>query len=336
VLRIATTSILLLFLAETSSVEAQPPVQWPVHNRILGKHDKASKDISGIACSTTAGFPRRCLVIDDNLQAAQQIVLHDGWLEAGALVPLIDNTWRGKPLELDGEGVAFAEGVFYVIGSHGHPRDEDHKLDPGNDRELISARIAAASQIIPLRVESDGALVRQSPLNLSSAIAAQPELQAYAEKRLEGNGLTIEGIAVKGDSLFAGFRGPNLPGARAAILQVSIVGLRGGAGSAARLFKLPLGKGQGVRDMAPFNDGFLVLAGPTASGAGSYQLFSWDGVSDEGVRALGDITAISAASGTRKPEAILPLDGTKQAIRVLILFDGAEMGDPTVLTVQLP
>jgi hypothetical protein len=168
--------LLLLVLASATAATAQQTVPWPVQNRLLGKNGKASTDISGIACSTTAGFPRRCLVIDDNLQAAQQVTLHEGRLEADQPVPLIDNAWQGRPLELDGEGVAFADGVFYVIGLHGHPRDGGHKLDPITNHDLIEARIAAAGQIVPLHLEPDGTLTRLPVLTLTGAIAAQPEL----------------------------------------------------------------------------------------------------------------------------------------------------------------
>ena len=54
----------------TSVVAAQADQPWKVHGKLLGKaispsdYEK-SEDVSGIACSTTAGFPRLCLVADD-------------------------------------------------------------------------------------------------------------------------------------------------------------------------------------------------------------------------------------------------------------------------------
>lgn len=328
--------VLLLFFAGATAAVAQQTERWQVPNGLLGKNGKVPKDISGIACSTNTGFPRLCLVIDDNLQAAQQVTMQDGSLDAGEPIPLIEDAWQGRPLELDGEGVAFAEGVFHVIGSHGHPRDADHKLDPVADRDRIEARIKAASQIVPLRLEPDGTLTRLPVLTLTRAIATQPDLRVAAGRRLEANGLTVEGIAVKGGRLLAGFRGPNLPDGRAAVLDVTLSGLRTGNDSTSRLFKLPLGGGQGVRDMAPFGQGFLVLAGPTANEAGRYELFAWDGASGDGVKSLGDITCATTASEARKPEAVLPLNDDGPLLRVLILFDGAKKGDPTVVAVQPP
>jgi hypothetical protein len=107
---------------------------WPVRGKLQGKNGKKSKDVSGIDCATARGFPRAGLVIDDNMQEAQFVTVKDGEIVAGEMIPLIDNSFEGKPLELDGESVAYADGFFYVIGSHGHPRDSDHRLDPTKTR----------------------------------------------------------------------------------------------------------------------------------------------------------------------------------------------------------
>jgi hypothetical protein len=79
---------------------------WPVKNKLEGPDDKKSRDMSGIACTTESGFPRACLVIDDNLQSAQLVTLKDGEIVAGQSIRLIDHTFHDKSLELDGEGVA--------------------------------------------------------------------------------------------------------------------------------------------------------------------------------------------------------------------------------------
>ena len=91
--------------------------KWDVKGDLVGKKDKVSEDLSGIACATASGFPRTCLVIDDELQSAQIVTLTDGALMAGRSISLINDTFDGKPMELDGEGVAYADGYFYVIGS---------------------------------------------------------------------------------------------------------------------------------------------------------------------------------------------------------------------------
>ncbi|MET4279906.1 MULTISPECIES: DUF3616 domain-containing protein [unclassified Bradyrhizobium] len=148
-----------------------------MQHRLLGKDGKKSKDVSGIACSATQGFARECRVIDDNLQEAQFVTVKDGKIVAGDAVRHIHETSKKKPLELDGEGVAYADGYFYVIGSHG-PRDKDRKLDPRVDAAKIKERIAASSQIVPFRgANSRGASTVERTDKLREVIALLHSLE---------------------------------------------------------------------------------------------------------------------------------------------------------------
>ncbi|MGY4431167.1 hypothetical protein ACVWWO_003644 [Bradyrhizobium sp. F1.13.1] len=152
--------------------------QWWVKHRLLGKDGKQSKDVSGIGCSATQGFPRECRVIDDNLQEAQFVMVKDGKIVAGDAARHIHDTSKKKPLELDGEGVAYADGYFYVIGSHGHPRDKDRKLDPRVDAAKIKERIAASNQIVRFRgANSRGASTVERTDKLREAIALLHSLE---------------------------------------------------------------------------------------------------------------------------------------------------------------
>ncbi|KRP94300.1 hypothetical protein AOQ72_24155 [Bradyrhizobium yuanmingense] len=326
---------LLLGLVMAGGVQPSPAAAddaWPVKNKLIGKDGGKSKDVSGIACTTADGFPRSCLVIDDNLQGAQFIELTDGKLVAGSPVKLIDNTFNGKALELDGEGVAFSKRQYYVIGSHGHPRDKDHKLDPKKDADKIRARIAASSQIVRFRTTgADGnASGLQRTGQLREVIAAEPALLEFMDIRLEKNGLTIEGLAIKDDrTLLAGFRGPVLNDNRAVVLSVEIDALFGDRKSTThRLFRLPLGDNRGVRDLAAYGDRTLILAGPVADGPGAYAIYSWDGES-ETVRLLKELPF----DPKRKPEGLLPLGATSAGLRVLIVFDSDKEGTPTPIEI---
>src|SRR5258708_78871 len=224
---------------------ADEPKTWPVKHRLLATDGEKSTDVSGIACTTAVGFPRSCLVIDDNSQSAQLVTLEEGKIIAGKQVELISNTFKKKALELDGEGVAFAEGFYYVIGSHGHPRDKKRKLDPVKDKEEIDARIIAASQVVRIKAGPNGRVsaVDRSP-NLRNIVAAQPELRRFTEQRLENNGVTIEGIAIRGKRVFVGFRGPTLDNGRAPILSGAPDGILGGGAPAAEPHLLLVGDGQ--------------------------------------------------------------------------------------------
>jgi len=308
---------------------------WPVKNKLVGKKDKKSEDVSGIACTTQQNFPRSCLVIDDNVQVAQFVKVRDGELVAGDTVKLIDDEFGDAPLELDGEGVAFFQGFYYVMGSHGHPRDKKAKLDPTKDAEEIKARIAASSQIVRFRAaaENGGAAETQRTPNLRKIIAAEPSLAPFMDQRLEKNGLTIEGIAIKDDAtLFAGFRGPVLDNNRAIVISVPVDSLFSGAATQHRMFRLALGKGRGVRDLAVFEAGILILAGPVADGPGVYAVYAWDGES-ENVKLLSELTQFAPE---RKPEGLLALDKSGAGLRILIVFDSDKEGTPTPVTVPLP
>jgi len=309
---------------------------WAVKGKLLGKPGEKSKDISGIACAAPQGFPRACVVIDDNSQAAQFVTVNDGDIVVGAGIPLIDNTFEGKALELDGEGVAYADGFYYVIGSHGHPRDSDHKLDPVRDAAKIKARIAAASQIVRFRAGTDGAVSAiERTGRLRTIMAAEPALAPYLDRRLDNNGLTIEGIAIRQGRILVGYREPALSNGRAAILSVAIEALFGNAPADARLYRLPLGKGRGVRDLAVFGDNVLILAGPATSDPGPAAIYRWDGASED-VLLLKDLAVLVADEGMRKAEALLPLDESPSGLRVLILFDGEKEGAPATITIPGP
>jgi len=325
-------AILLGAAALLAIVGTKAPAQdnstWPVDGRIVGPDGEKSKDVSGIACETMQGFPRRCLVIDDNLQAAQTVELQEGRIIAGNSIPLIDNQFDGQPLELDGEGIGFADGFYYVIGSHGHPRDKKRKLDPVRDANKIKARIAASSQIVRVKLGADDSVISMDrSTKLRDVIASQSVLLPFMDRRLENNGLTIEGIALRGGRLLAGFRGPALDNGHAAVLSVTIDGLFGAGAPNTELHLLRLGDGQGVRDLAAFDGGILVLAGPTADGRGRYSIHWWDGESER-IRFLRDLADIVGDDPDRKPEALLALDQSPYGLRALIVRRG-ERGRPS-------
>jgi Protein of unknown function (DUF3616) len=144
--------------------------------------------------------------------------------------------------------------------------------------------------------------------------------------------LTIEGIAVRQGRILVGYREPALSNGRAAVLSVAIESLFGDAPADARLYRLPLGEGRGVRDLAMFGDTVLVLAGPATAEPGLAAIYRWDGVSED-VLLLKDLAVLVGKNGTRKAEALLPLDESPSGLRVLILFDGEKEGAPAVITI---
>jgi len=136
-------------------------------------------------------------------------------------------------------------------------------------------------------------------------------------------------------------RGPVL-GTDAAVLSVPLSAVFDGQQAPSRLHKVQLekdtlGKPRGVRDMTRYADGFLVLAGPVNDPPedreiqqSDYSIYVWDG--ESGLKRVMDVPAYGKKV---KPEALLPLDGNAERVRVLLLFDGPKEGAPRSLEVKL-
>lgn len=97
-----------------------------------------------------------------------------------------------------------------------------------------------------------------------------------------------------------------------------------------------------MRDLAAFDGGVLVLAGPMQSVNGTYSVYWWDGVSGR-AKWLADLPDYFSDKEARKkhgsqwkPEALLPLSRNARGLRVLLLFDGAKNGKPRSLRIAYP
>ncbi len=272
-------------------------------------------------------------MIDDESQAAQVVTLFDGRVVAGAIVPLITDSFDGRPLELDGEGVAFSDGAFYVIGSHGHPRDRKHRLDPQSDADEIASKIKASSQVVRVHLPPsawtadagtvDGDL--RSSSRLREAIASNVELAPSMDQRLDGGGMTIEGIAVNDGRLYVGFRSPLLHAQSAVIMDVGLGSVFGSGSLDAKFTTLNLG-GRGIRDLTVSDGSFLILAGPAEESGDGFAIYMWD---KSTTTLLGELPPFGDDA---KPEAIVQLDGGSGSRRVLVLSDGLKEGGPRAVT----
>lgn len=313
--------------------------EWSVNGDLTGKKGKVSEDVSGIACATSTGFPRTCLIIDDELQAAQVVTLTEGTITAGRMIPLIDDKFDGKALELDGEGVAFADNFFYVIGSHGRPRHDKDATDAAQEAERVAARFNASSRLLRLKFDPVTGTIADKPdvsRALGVLIAAEPSFVPFKDRALEDGGVSIEGVAVRGDRLFAGFRGPVIGNTGAVIMSVALGHFFDGKPADMKLHPLPLEKGRGVRDLAVFDNGILILAGPMQDVDGTYSVFWWDCIGTS-AKPLGDLPNYTSDKGKQwKPEALLPLDRDATTLRVLVLLDSAKQGKPQTARVRYP
>ena len=346
-------------LGGIDSVVAKDNDIWKVEGKLLGKplrnashpddsNSRKSEDVSGIACAASSGFPRLCVVADDETQGAQIVILKEGELIAGSFIRLINDVYDEKPVELDAEGVAYADGSFYVIGSHGRARHESTAADLAKS----DAKAAASRHLFRIRFAPDSVDLRTGTLlappmitrssGLPQLINEQPELKPWFDQPLDRNGLTIEGVAAQAGTLYVGMRAPVMQNGSAVILSLPPGVLFDGQAGQARVHQIMLdkdtrGHARGIRDIVPHRANLLILAGPVTDPpddnvrAGDYAIYSWNRV-DPAAKLLRDLPAYGKAI---KPEALLPLDEKDGELRMLVLFDGPKEGAPTPVRVRL-
>jgi Protein of unknown function (DUF3616) len=239
-------------------------------------------NISGLACKQADTGASKCLVIDDEGRSAQITTIGDGVIAPGARLSLVGKRppkdtigrppaqigcsgGKGKFKNIDGEAVAYSSPFFYVAGSHGCSRHSNRFRSSA----FILARIpeahvtGATSGRTPV-LGSPGVL---TTYRLSEALAAAPNVRRYFTMDLtNANGLNIEGLVVTGGKLFAGLRAPTLDGKSfvVAIDADRLFDAKASIGeSDVRVIPVPLGLDRSIRDLAPLNDGrLLVLSGP--------------------------------------------------------------------------
>lgn len=224
----------------------------------------------------------------------------------------------GPDEEIDVEGLDIDDGYLWLVGSHGLKR---RKADAAKNPEKQIARLAELRADgnryllarVPLiadeegprlvtRDEGDGTPRCAARLMggdrgnvLTEALRFDPHLAPFLQIPSKDNGLDVEGLAVRGDRVFLGLRGPVLRG-WAVVLELEIeesasglLGLRpvGEDGAPYRKHFLDL-RGLGLRDMCFHGDDLLLLAGPTMDLDGPAGVFRWrDAIGADASQLLG-------------------------------------------------
>lgn len=217
--------------------------------------------------------------------------------------------------EVDVEGLAYAEGYLWLVGSHSlirckptlddgakKARQQLHQVNRRGNRYLL-ARIPVEEtngiHTLVKKVTQDGTKRRAAQLrgddrgnDLTKALRQDEHLGSYFGIPGKDNGFDIEGLAVAGTRVFLGLRGPVLRGwavileltpkenrKHPSLLQLESIGPKGGR---YRKHFLQLG-GLGVRDLCVQGPDLLILAGPTMSLDGPVKVFRWkDGANPKG------------------------------------------------------
>ena len=257
--------------------------------------------------------------------------------------------------EADIEGIARSGDWLWAIGSHALVRrrpkpvhDEEKvvrrlgKLRRDPNRYVIvrlAVQLGVDRRPEPVRVSRDG---RRSALvgapgaeNLLDLLRADTHLAPFLAIPARDNGFDVQGLAVVGDRLYVGLRGPVLRG-WAVVLEVLPVQDPTDPGRLAlgifpegaryRKHVLELG-GLGVRDLCPDGDDLLVLAGPTMALSGPVRVHRWRDAATAGpvVREarLPVETVVMHGEGTDHAEGItlLGADPRDPGARLLVVYD---------------
>ena len=333
-----------LTIVHPGAVLAQPTVQIAVLDvkpDFRGDGAGPAGDLSGIACLEPQARIRTCVVINDENNSAQLVSLDATKLAPGELVELVGAGANpvafgqppsfaclksGKFGDLDGEAVSRSGDIFYVVGSHGCSRKK------GEFR-------LAAFQLARFRLLDGHAVQIELTYRLTEALARSAALKPFMGKPLSPDGgVNIEGLAVIGDMLFAGLRGP--ANDKALIVRTSASALFSNARrkAASQVIPVPMGLNTGIRDLAAMPDGrLLVLGGPSLEQDIPYQLYAFD----PGHRAkpikLAELPRVLTADGEpAKAEAVAVLAQQPGKVTVLVLFDGISNGSPRVYEIDVP
>ena len=325
----ATTTNAANALAEAPPLEAEPLRIEPAL-----ADGKERKNLSGAACHGSG----LCLLIGDEKRYARYFRLAPGVLApTESLLHLLPPE---LPDESDAEGIAFAGGHFYIVGSHSRTKQGAEQAS----RHFVYRVAADAETGLPTGLGTDQA---PSPAveraTLDPIIAAHPLLSRHLTEPPGDNvarsgpshGVNIEGIAVAGDTMFIGFRGP-VDRDGAVILRTRASAVFGSGPASVDTARVRLGVGQGIRDLAAVDGGLLILSGPERrlQVEARPELFFWTWEREPVF--LGRLQGRPLPEGEDSydnPEAIAVLQETADAYRLLVLWDGQSGGVPEIVRV---
>ena len=269
--------------------------------------DPLHKDLSAVArvgdslflaCDETASVERLRRIGDGRFGEHRHFAL-DGLVDLPA----------GADGEMDVEGLCAVDGFLWIVGSHALKRSKP-KRDESNaddalrrmeqvDREpnrhflgRIPLVEEAPGLFMPTR--SDGgrraAWARFGKRNsaLTRWLADDPHLGPFLTIPAKENGFDVEGLAVRGERIWLGLRGPVLRG-HAVVLDLAIAEkapgrLKARRAEGERRYRKHLldTRGLGIRDMRFDGDDLLLLVGPTMSLEGPAFVLRWrDAVHDD-------------------------------------------------------
>ncbi|WP_434054014.1 MAG: DUF3616 domain-containing protein [Roseibium sp.] len=308
------------------------------------KSAAARESISGADCAPAGGW---CLAANDEKNYAQLFKIGKNSLDPDkkGVIRLLPKKVDGKKMdEIDAEGVVFvpsgdekASSHFYVTGSHGLSRSGE--FQPSR-YTLFRFPVDTQSGKPAFKINDkkvDPAVERTTLL--AETIKSNPDLAPFADKTLDRNGVTIEGISeMDGDMLF-GLRSPCLAN-HALVLRVPLGELFKDKPPPSTTDKVQLGDNVGIRDLTRVKNGLLILAGRSDDRRGTEEftcgekrappspapsLWFWSGTTGDAAKPLGTLPGVDINASA---ETLLVLEETDAGYKVLVLFDGEKNGAP--------
>ncbi|MEM9771466.1 MAG: DUF3616 domain-containing protein [Cyanobacteria bacterium P01_D01_bin.73] len=200
--------------------------------------------------------------------------------------------------EIDFEGFNYSDGYLWFVGSHSQKRkrpkgkgEKDLKrltqiIKEPNRYALGRVAISSKGEIS----EKGSAILPFGDADnnwkgnaLMTALAKDPHMGGYIYQPIPSkeNGLDIEGLAVRGDRIFLGLRGPVLRG-YAVVIELHFedtkegdINLLPAAGKHLYRKHILNLRGQGIRDLCWHGDDLVILAGPTMAADGYADVLRW-------------------------------------------------------------
>jgi Protein of unknown function (DUF3616) len=305
--------------------------------------------------SAVAFWKKRALVVTDEITDQGNVVQvfePDGadFRAAAHGLTVLDRPGSAVE-EMDLEGIAVDGQTVFVLGSHSSKRKkvDAEKAYDKNRGALMSSPETQPGRDVLLRFELDAA-GKAGPIHRTSLrgfLDTTEPFKSFGALASKENGTDVEGLAVRDQRIYVGFRGPVLRGNFTPVLRCRF----GSPIGEPKVLFVNLG-GRGVRDLARVEDGLLILAGPVGDGPGSYQLYLWDGrdgvpgagaptsAADPGLRWIGDLPIPPSDAGGHplpaKPEGVALIKETSHHWEILVVFDGLKDGHATRFRVRKP
>jgi len=203
--------------------------------------------------------------------------------------------------EVDLEGVSYdpTTSSLWVTGSFALKRKRVRGASKKQDLKRLETCVEEANRNLLARIPLQGAMpVKEGSASFKMRESGSKLLDMFSHDKVlclalqagvvsKENGFDVEGVAVIGDRIFIGLRGPVID-RQAILLEIRYRITKKGnlkacqIGQSQRKFRkhfLPL-EGLGIRDLSVTQDGngLLILAGTSMSQEGSYALYRWDNV----------------------------------------------------------